>query len=166
MKRVLALLPVAAALALAVALPVGADSVGEVSPACADITEGHAAFNVPRAGSLQGGADVTGSLITAAASCPNVKYAMWVSYSTGDGDGATTFKVDKLAGDGSAVFDDGTDFVGVFSLQVPKKVASVCIGFTTSQGPTLVDTAPDAFSPPSTGCVPLGQNESGGGFFW
>jgi hypothetical protein len=160
MKRVLALLPVAAALALAAALPVGADTVGEVSPACVDITEGHAAFNVP----AQGGATATGSLVTAAASCPNVTYTMWVSYSAGNG--ATTLRVDTLAGDGSALYEDGTDFVGNFSVRVPKSVTSVCIGFTTSEGSTILDKAPDAFSPPSTGCVALAQNESGGGFFW
>jgi len=159
MKRFVLVVLSATALAFAAALPVGADTVGDAPP-CADILSGGASFNVPP----QGGADVTGSLITAAASCPNVRYTMWVSYWTGDG--TTTFKVDKFVGDGSALFEDGTDFVGVFSVQVPKKVLSVCIGFTTSQSSTILDKAPDAFSPPSTGCVSLGQNESGGGSFW
>jgi len=160
MKRFVLVALSATALALAAALPVGADTVGDASPACADITEGHAAFNFP----AQGNATATGSLFTNAASCTNVTYTMWVSFATREGE--TMLKVATLAGDGSAFFDDGTDFVGIFTVRVPKNVESICIGFTTSQGSTILDKAPDAFSPPSTGCVSLAQNESGGGFFW
>jgi hypothetical protein len=99
----------------------------------------------------------------AAASCTTVDYTMWVSYQTPGG--GTRVKVDRISGDGSAFFD-GRDIVQTFSVTVPPNLTSVCVGFTTSSGQTILDTAPNAFSPPSTGCVVITPDSPGGGGAW
>jgi hypothetical protein len=161
-KAFLALLLVAAT-ALAVGLPAAADTLGDATPACADIDDnpgGAAGMNVLDTRH----ATVTGSVTVAAASCTTVSYIMWVSYQNAGGD--TIVKSDVLSGDGSPFFDDGRDFVGTFSVNVPRKLTSVCVGFTTSSGSLTVDTAPSTFSPPSTGCVVITPDSPGGGGFW
>jgi hypothetical protein len=166
MRRVFVALLLAGATALAVGLPAGADTVGDATPACADIDDnpgGAAGFSLPETGR----ATVTGSVTVAAASCATVDYTMWVSYQTAGGQTTTTHvKSDQISGDGSAFFEDGRDFVGTFSVTVPRNLASVCVGFTTSSGSTTVDTAPSTFSPPSTGCVVITPDSPGGGGAW
>ena len=162
MRKVLLALLLAGATALAVGLPAAADTRGDALPACADIDDnpgGAAGFNLPETGR----ATVTGSVTVAAASCTTVDYTMWVSYQTSSG--GTRFKLDRISGDGSAFFD-GRDIVGTFSVTVPPNLASVCVGFTTSSGLTILDTAPNAFSPPSTGCVVITPDSPGGGGAW
>jgi hypothetical protein len=162
MKKVFLALVLVAATALAVGLPAGADTTGDALPACADIDNdpgGAAGFNVAETGR----ATVTGSVTVAAASCTTVDYTMWVSYQTPGG--GTRVKVDRISGDGSAFFD-GRDIVQTFSVTVPPNLTSVCVGFTTSSGQTILDTAPNAFSPPSTGCVVITPDSPGGGGAW
>jgi hypothetical protein len=89
---------------------------------------------------------------------------MWVSYQVPGG--GTRVKLDRISGDGSAFFEDGRDFVSPFSVTVPPNLESVCVGFTTSSGQTILDTAPNAFSPPSTGCVVITPDSPGGGGAW
>jgi hypothetical protein len=163
MRKVLLALLLAGTAALAAGLPAAADTVGDALPACADIDNnpgGAAGFNVPETGR----ATVTGSVTVAAASCTTVDYTMWVSYQTSGGE--TRFKRDRISGDGSAFFEDGRDFVGTFSVTVPRNLASVCVGFTTSSGSTILDTAPNTFSAPSTGCVVITPDSPGGGGAW
>jgi hypothetical protein len=157
MKKVFLALLLAGTAALAVGLPAGADTVGDATPACADIDNtpgGAAGFNLQDTGR----ATVTGSVTLADVSCATVVYTMWVSYQNVAG--RTFVKSDQLSGDGTS------NFVGVFSVTVPRNLTSVCVGFTTSSGSTTLDTAPDAFSPPSTGCVVITPDSPGGGGAW
>jgi hypothetical protein len=157
MRKVLLALVVTAAAALAVGLPAGADTVGDATPACADIDNnpgGTAGFNLQDTGR----ATVTGSVTLADVSCANVVYTMWVSYQNAAG--RTFVRSDQLSGDGTS------NFVGVFSVTVPRNLTSVCVGFTTSSGSTILDRAPNAFSPPSTGCVSITPDSPGGGGAW
>jgi hypothetical protein len=154
MKRLVLVALAVTALALVSALPGGADTVGDASPACADISEGsNAAYNVEGVPNNS----VTGILFLSDTSCRGIFYEMWVSYTSG---GQQKVRVDINRGDGVNPFvrfeidnvfsDDGT----------------VCVGFTTSRGPNLLDRAPDPFSPPATGCVTVVADSSGGGSFW
>jgi hypothetical protein len=155
MKRFIVVALSITTLALAAALPVGADTVGDASPACADIAlEGsNAAYHV----ASEPNNSVTGIVSLNDTSCRGILYEMWVSYTSG---GQRTVRVDIERGNGVDAFvrfevdnvfsDDGT----------------VCVGFTTSRGPNLLDRAPDAFSPPTTGCVTVAADVSGGGSFW
>jgi hypothetical protein len=166
MRKVFLALLLITATALAVGLPAAADTLGDATPACADIDDnpgGAAGFNLPETGR----ATVTGSVTVAAASCPSVDYTMWVSYQTAGGQTTTTHvKLDQISGDDSAFFEDGRDLVGTFSVTVPRNLTSVCVGFSTSSGSSTLDTAPNAFSPPSTGCVVITPDSPGGGGAW
>jgi hypothetical protein len=152
-KRVLAVLPLAAALALAAASPIGADTDFDASPACADINSGGAFYHVASDPSNS----VTGSVLLNGTSCRGIFYQMWVSYSSG---GHRKVRVDVQKGDGvnadvhfeadNVSSDDGT----------------VCVAFTTSRGSNILDRAPNGFSQPATGCVTIIADVTPSGSFW
>ena len=151
--------------ALAAGLPAAADTVGDATPACADIVDGTAVYDVPATDSdptTHGPATVTGSFNVNddIANCPNVTYAMWVSWQR---DGKTFFRVDTSPEPSILATNTGT-----FSQVVPAGIPSVFVGFTTSSGFTIIDRAPNAFSPPSTGGVQVFENAGspGGGTPW
>ncbi len=153
MKRFVLLALSATALALAAALPVGADTVGDASPACADIDSGGAFYHVASDPTNS----VTGSVLLNDTSCRGIFYQMWVSYSSG---GHRKIRVDTEKGDGV------NPFVRFEVDNVSSDDGTVCVAFTTSRGSNLLDRAPNGFSPPATGCVTITADDVGSGGFW
>jgi len=153
MKRFVLVGLAAASLALTAALPVSADTVGDASPACADIAEGGASYNVLG----EPNNSVTGSVLLNDTSCRGIFHEMWVSYTSG---GQSVNRVDIVRGDGA------NPFVRFEVDNVVSDDGTACVGFTTSRGRNLLDAAPNAFSPPATGCVTITADSPPSGGFW
>ena len=127
-------------------------------PACADITDSSWAYS-------EGGDTASVDLFVASASCPSVTYTLYAQNSVTGTDATTIVGSGTLSGDGDALFEDGTDFVGLTaSIPAEYQDGEVCLYVTTSVGRHVFDRAPDANL--STNCVSLvpGGRYGGSGF--
>jgi hypothetical protein len=133
-RRIVLSAAVTAAFALAAALPAGADPPGGVQPACADITDGTAIYFDADGGFPY---SVTSRVKTAAPTCKNVNYAVWIAYASG-GNLIQTSQT-KAGGDGRPLV--------IFDLisNVNAENSVVCVRFTSSRGngDNIYDWAPD-----------------------
>jgi hypothetical protein len=143
-RRIVLSTALTAAFALAVALPAGADPKGGVQPACADITDASASYwdaNSPGPPANT----VTGRAKTAAPTCKNVDYTLWIAYASGG-----VLMQAQTTSSGNGMSFNGTGLV-VFS-SITGVVAdgasgtqTVCVRFTSSRGrgDNVYDWAPD-----------------------
>jgi hypothetical protein len=132
MKRALVALLLATGLSLAVALPAVADPVGNEQPACGDIIGGGAAYN--EASEPQN--TVLGSISLLEASCINVSYTMYVTYTS---NGKEKTKSQTIHGGGG---EDPTTLR--FSISnVSSDDGTVCVFYQTAKGQNVIDRAPD-----------------------
>jgi hypothetical protein len=144
MKRIALSAFVVAALAMSASLPAFATHGGDAHPECADIIGGTVVYNTAQN-------TVTGSLETFAPSCRNVRYTIFISYTT-NGVAQT---------DSATLGGNRTNFVTGFEITgVDADNDAVCFYTTARRGKTVFDTAPDS------GCVAAAVDASpgGGGF--
>ena len=126
-----------AVLALVVALPAGADPLGGVDPACADITSAAANYDTSQH-------SVGSNVRTGAPDCKSVNYTVWIAYASSDSgllvQTSQTQRGDRadISGTGIVVFDLLQDVNAVND--------KVCVRFTSSRGKgdNIYDWAPDS----------------------
>ena len=158
MRRVLAFPLVALALLGPAGWATAADDDVK-GPACADITDSSWAYS-------EDGSTASVDLFVASASCPSVTYTLYAQNSVTGTDATEIVGRGSVPGDGDALFEDGTDFVGL-TADIPDTTdqdGEVCLYVTTSVGRHGFDRAPDASLSPN--CVSLvpGGRAGGSGF--
>jgi hypothetical protein len=136
MRRIVLGAILIAVLALAVALPAGADPRGGVDPACADITAAAANYDTSQH-------SIGSNVRTAEPTCKNVNYTVWIAYASSD-NGLLVQTSQTQRGNGVDI--SGTGIV-VFDLLQGVNAANdkVCVRFTSSRGKgdNIYDWAPD-----------------------
>jgi hypothetical protein len=148
MKRVVTLLLLAAALALAAALPVAADPPGDTPRACADITSGSVFYHY----SSDPANTVTGNLTTVDPACGAVIFTLHIEYLSGT---VLVTKSDSVHGRPTSTTVSGLAVTGASA--DGGSSGSVCAWFTSSFRGSQLDRAPN------TDCVPVAADTGGGG---
>jgi hypothetical protein len=160
MKRVIAGVLAAAALALAAA---ASGLAAAPTLTCANIVGGSAAYTDPNGDTPN---MVTGGIFTQTASCRGVVYTMYVV--TYDASGAQSGVLStSMRGTG-----DPSNFVGPFTVS-NVTAPYACVYFTSSRGPTVLDTASYGGVPcpasvdtatPQAGVMTPGSSPAGSGY--
>lgn len=145
MRRIALAAAVATGLALGVSLPAFATHGGDAHPECADIIGGTVVYHTS---ATEPANSVTGSLETFAPSCRNVRYTIFISYTT---NGVPQVDSDTVGGNGTNVVT-GFEIKGVVA-----DGDAVCFYTTSRRGQTQFDVAPNS------GCIAAAVDASPGG---
>jgi hypothetical protein len=168
MRKLFALALAGLALTLTAAAPVGADPVGGVQPACADIIGDLPIYNTVDAPNT-----VQGAIRTAEPTCRGFRYTVVVSYLQ-DGQQRFAFFTDMGGDDDVVPNADESGFNGLIRFQIggiTSDTNSVCVSYWSTRGAKLYDAVPDAAEfvaaptpPDCTGWMPIAGGSPGGSF--
>ena len=153
MRKLFWLVVAVLALALSAAAPVGADPVGGVQPACADIIGDLGAHSVSQN-------TVFGGIRTVDPTCRGIRYTVVVSYTEGGVQKLAFFS--KMGGDDLVVPNaDESGVNGLIKYEisgVASDTLEVCAAYFSSRGSKILDAVPDgadsiAAPTPADGCT-------------